>query len=85
MPGPVRGSFLPDSQPARRLFSVLQDFQVFSPYNRGKKLRVSKDLVSEVWADAELAGDDVRVWVDDRDLRADRSLFMSSTRIKPSL
>ena len=71
-----------DSQPGRKLFSVLEDFQVFSPYNRGKKLRVSKELVREVWADIGMAGDDVRVWVDDRDLRADRSAFLSSTRTK---
>jgi hypothetical protein len=71
-----------EPQPGRKLFSVLEDFQVFSPYNRGKKLRVAKDLTSEVWADAETPGEDVRVWVNDRDLRADRSAFTISTKLK---
>lgn len=68
--------------PKYRLFSVTENFQVFSPYNRKKLLPVNKSLVEEVWADTETGGDDVKVWVDERDLRAEPILFATCTRLK---
>ena len=67
--------------PGYRLYSVIEDFQVFSPYNLKKLLPVIKSSVEEVWADSETS-DDVKVWIDERDLRAEPILFARCTRIK---
>lgn len=67
--------------PGYRLYSVIEDFQVFSPYNRKKLLPVIKSSIEEVWADSETSGD-VKVWIDERDLRAEPILFARCTRIK---
>jgi hypothetical protein len=78
----VDGEFMNMPCPGYRLFSVIENFQVFSPYNRKKLLPVVKSSVEELWADTETGGDDVKVWVDERDLRAEPILFARCTRIK---
>jgi hypothetical protein len=78
----VVGEFMNMPYPGYRLFAVIENFQVFSPYNRKKLLPVSKSSIEEVWADTETDGNDVKVWVDERDLRAEPILFAMCTRIK---
>jgi hypothetical protein len=78
----MQGEYMNMPGPGYRLFSVIENFQVFSPYNRKKLLPVIKSSVEEVWADTEAGGDDVKVWVDERDLRAEPILFARCTRIK---
>jgi hypothetical protein len=78
----VVGEFMNMPGPGYRLFAVIENFQVFSPYNRKKLIPVTKSSIEEVWADTETGGDDVKVWVDERDLRAEPILFARCTRIK---
>jgi hypothetical protein len=65
-----------------RLYLVTQSFQVFSPYNRKKLLPVNQGAVAEIWADTGTGGDDVKVWLDERDLRAEPVLFAKCTQLK---